>query len=83
MRSILPSIQYSAMDASSLGSTAAPSVVLVVGDVRVVVAVVVVRAGLMMMRAAGLPLALQGSTPMRGLSRRLAGGVVVGAVERD
>jgi hypothetical protein len=37
----------------------------------------------MMMRAAGLPLALQGSTPMRGLSRRLAGGVVVGAVERD
>ena len=41
-----------------LGFTAAPSVVLVVGDVRVVVAVVVVRAGLMMMRAAGLPLAL-------------------------
>jgi hypothetical protein len=44
--------------------------------------VVVVRAGLMMMRAAGLPLALQGSTPMCGLSR-LGGGVVVGAVERD
>ena len=66
-----------------LGFTAAPSVVLVVGDVRVVVAVVVVRAGLMMMRAAGLPLALQGSTPMCGLSRRLGGDVVVGAVERD